>query len=187
MKTTPADSVAMSENFSSQKGPTPEQARVYTRVSMVADMLEGALQDGMEGLHYTLILIADGALLEFDAFLQGRAEALLKSSTEVYDKLFFLFTGRHGAEEHKLLNARTLSLEAEVAIYRKTARKQKFPTEEVRAAEAAYSLAVELYAQVECFMRAIDSYSEGGPDIHRVGAPRFSTLIDLPEDRRVSA
>ncbi len=187
MNTTPVRSASTSENSFPRTPLSREQTLAYTRVSMVADMLEKALQESQESLQYTLILIADGALLEFNGFLQGRAEALLKRSTEVEMKFTRVFAGRHGEEEREMLFGNTLPLDAEIAIHRRTMQKQKFSAEEVQAAEAAHSDAADLYGQVECLMRAIDSYSVDGPDIRRVGAPRVSTLVDLPKDRRVSA
>ena len=145
----------------------------YMSVALVANMLSDALQKGFNKMNYTLILVADTGLLDFDAFLQGRADALMRMGTDLCGPLADAFPHEFLGEYAGVIHKGELPLGAETEIYRKLLGEMNTTPEKMQTAEATLSKVYELYAQVECFMRAVDSYGEDSPQIKRYSAPKF--------------
>ena len=176
MNTTPtatAHETVSNESIFHPEPPNREQTRRYVRLSVVGDMLESALQDVFSSLHLTLIQIVDTEILEFDEFLHGRADALLKIAMTIEDRFSQI---NHLSGNGAMRRYDNISFDVEASIYMRFAHEKKWPPSYLHALESTIVDAFELYAQVELFMWAVGCGAEDGPGYARERAPRITTM-----------
>lgn len=185
MNTTPtatAPEKVSDDSISRMEPLTADQIRSYTRASLVGDMLQSALQKESSFLHLTLIQIVDSTILEFNEFLQGRAEALLRAAGKVEER--FSSINYHVAKFAMRRMKGDFALDEEATHYRQVAHDQNWSAEELRDLESVIGDAFEVYANVDCFMRAVDWFGEHGSGFQRTGAPRSPTLMTKSRHER---